>query len=390
MYRQLSCLAVLTTLLLAGCAGIEHRSETIPKRPLPAVQKSKPTAQLLWSNNIGSGVAGRDAKLNLAMTPDLLVSGDMKGNLFALNRQNGQVRWRIKTPFSITSGPTILQNVVIVGTRDANVLAYRLEDGKLLWKTSVPGEVLAAPQGFQDTIYVNTLDGSLIALSLKEGRERWRYSLDTPSIVLRRSSSPLVAGNYIVVGFANGRLVALHRMDGSVAWEKEISIPKGRSDIQRMGDVSADPVINNGMVYAVSYQGRLAALSLQTGNALWEKEMSSYSGLTVSGSLLFVSDAKGHLFAVDRQSGRTVWEQAALEGRRLTKPVILGNQLVVGDEDGYLHWFSQADGAYLNRLQIDAKGIDMSPVLSNNQLYVLGRGGKIAVYHLKASASPAE
>jgi outer membrane protein assembly factor BamB len=373
--------ALALGLLLTGCNNIEHRSESLPKKGLPALcQTTNCQPKVLWASSEGTGAAGKDAKLNLGITSSMVVSADSKGELRAQARNSGQVVWAVNTKSTISSGPTVIHDTILLGTRDSRVLAYRLQDGALLWQVPVSGEVLAAPKGNQQIVYVNTLDGSLVALSLADGRQLWRYSLNMPSIVLRKNSSPVITANHVIAGFPNGRLLALQKSDGSVDWEHELSAPKGRSDIQRMSDISADPVVSNGIVYAVGYQGRLAALSLTNGNALWEKDLSSYSGFCVSDNVLYVSDSNGHLWAVAKRTGQTVWEQPFLEGRMLTKPVLCGDKLVVGDNDGYLHWISAADGQYLTRVQLDSKGIETAPILLDNALYALGKGGKIAVY----------
>jgi outer membrane protein assembly factor BamB len=380
-----SLVVAAATVLLAGCNQIEHRSESLPKKSLPTLSQASPfQPRVLWSSSQGSGSSGKDAKLNLSITQNTVVSADSKGVLRAQNRNSGQEIWSVKTQSLISSGPTVIHNIILLGTRDARVLAYRLEDGALLWQVPVSGEVLAAPQGNHQVAYVNTLDGSIVALSLEDGRQLWRYSHQMPSIVLRKNSSPVIEANHVIAGFPNGRLLALQSRDGSVDWEHELSAPKGRSDIQRMTDISADPIVSNGVVYAVGYQGRLAALSLSTGEPLWEKDFSSYAGLSASDNVLFVSGSDGHICAVAKRSGETLWDQAVLEGRQLTKPVIWGDLFVVGDNDGYLHWFSKANGQYLTRVQLDGKGIDTAPILQDNALYALGKGGKIAVYTLDA------
>lgn len=376
-----------SSLFISACNNIEHRSETIPKKALPELASKKDHPKVLWASNEGSGVSGRDAKLNLAVTHQYVVTADAAGEVRVQNRSNGKEVWRQKTPSPISSGPTVLDQVILLGTRDAQVLAYDLNHGRLLWNTSVPGEVLSSPKGTNRVVYVNTLGGSLIALDLDSGQQIWRYNLQSPSIVLRRNSSPVITSQQVIAGFANGRLVALNRREGVLDWEHEMSAPRGRSDIQRMGDISGDPVVSNGVVYAVSYQGRLAALSLNNGTPLWEKNMSSYSGVSLNNYGVFVSDTQGHLWCIDRKTGATLWEQGALEGRRLTKPVLWQNKIVVGDNDGFLHWFSQDNGAYLNRVQLDKKGIEATPVLSDNKLYTLSRGGRVAVYALDSSVA---
>jgi len=369
-------------LLLAACNSIEHRSEAIPKQALPKVTTLNAQPTVVWSSNHGAGDLKNEGKLRLAVTREAIISADGKGHIFAQDRNSGALKWQVDTKATLSAGPAVIQETILVGTRDGHLKAYRAHDGQFLWQTQLNGEVLASPKGYNGMIYVKTQEGTITALQLADGKIAWRYSLHMPPIVLRQSSSPIITPAHVLVGFPNGRLVALHRQNGMVDWERDISVPKGRSDIQRMSDISADPVVINNTAYVVSYQGRLVALSEQDGQSVWEQDMSSYSGLDILGRELFVADAKGEVWAMDRTSGKVMWKQSSLQGRRLSKPVAFGNTVVIGDEDGFLHLLSQTDGSYINRISIDKKGVEAPPVLMDNKLYVLSRGGKIAVLSL--------
>lgn len=397
--------AVLLSSVLSGCNTIEHRSEAIPKKPLPEVpgdskikaltltalapfSKNTPPVtprlvepKLVWSTAKGVGTKKSDAKLRLALTQNAVITADTSGVIRAQDRRTGAQLWEKNIKTSISGGPTIIGETLLIGSRSKGVFAYHAGNGDFLWQTPLTGEILACPAGNRGVAFVHSLDGSVTALNLNDGQILWRQGLSTPPIVLRHSSSPAVADNQVFVGFANGRLMALHRLDGSQNWEREIAIPKGRSDIQRMTDISADPLVKDGVVYVVSYQGRLAALKADSGVPLWEREMSSYSGFALDKNILYLADAKGSLIALSRRTGKTIWEQDALQGRRLSKPEIHNGLLVVGDDDGYLHWISAKDGSLLNRILVDSQGIETPPISDHNSLYVLGRGGKLSVFN---------
>ena len=163
-------------------------------------------------------------------------------------------------------------------------------------------------------------------------------------------------------------------------WEKEIAISKGRSDIQRMVDVNADPIVVGKTVYAVGYQGRVVALDLDTGTSLWERDLSSFSGLAVNTTSVFVSDTAGIVWAFKRNSGELLWKQEGLSGRALTAPVVMNDEIVIADEEGYLHWLSETDGSFTGRVRVDSQGIEATPMVVEGYLSVLSRSGKIATY----------
>jgi len=384
-YSQKSTILILLGslgLFMSGCQNLEHRSEVPKKEPLPKLTAEKEKRKHLatvWTKSDSDGLGKGDARLKPATIGNSVVIADHKGHIFAYDKQSGSSLWKINTNTTISAGPAVSKDFVSVGTRNGEVLTYRMSNGSFLWRVSLSGEVLAAPTIGGDSIFVHALDGSVTALNLQDGRVQWRYNSHTPSIVLRQSSRPIVNDRHVIVGFANGKLRALNRNDGTVEWERDIGAPKGRSDVQRMADISSDPIISEGVVYAVSYQGRLAAISLENGSELWGRNISSNSGMALSKDVLYITEVWGLVRAVNKKTGETLWEQKGLKGRQLTTPVVMGSNLVVGDEEGYLHFLSQSNGSYVARDRVDNKGIEAAPVALENRLVVLGRSGKLAV-----------
>lgn len=369
----------LLTGLVSGCATIEHRSEDLQRQPLPVLSSPAFEPSVRWSSKESAGLGNFDAKLKVALTPNMIILADYTGRLFAYDKATGAQRWQVKTDMPISAGPTVSHATVYLGTREGDILAYDVNNGACLWKSSVRGEVLAAPTAGKNALFVHALDGAITALHLQDGHPMWRYGLNTPSIVLRQSSSPAVADHNIIVGFSNGKLLSFHPIDGSVNWERQLGEPQGRSDVSRMADISADPVISQGVVYAVSYHGRLAALSLETGSPIWQRTISSYAGLSLSSKMLYVSESDGAVRAMSRGTGDTFWKQTGLGGRRLTKPILWNDVLVVGDDEGYCHFISQQEGTFIGRIRVDSQGIDAAPIVSGDTLVVLGRSGKLVV-----------
>ena len=379
---------VLTTLMLSlsallGCNPIEKRAEKIKKSPLPALSQSAPSAKTLWSYHGGKGVGKLDAKLQLGISPDFstLFDVDYQGHLTALNRLTGKTKWRIETEKPVTGGIAVSKNAVAIGTEEGMVEVVSLETGESLWKKTVETPVMALSMN-HNAVYVHGVNDSIYALNAKDGQELWQYQAATPPIMFRQVSNPVIAGNKVLVGFSSGKLIAFDSNTGVIEWEKEIAISKGRSDIQRMVDVNADPVVVDKTVYAVGYQGRVVALDLETGASFWEKDLSSFSGLAVNKTTIFVADASGVVWALKRQSGEILWQQAGLLGRTLTAPVIEGNNVIVADEEGYLHWLNENKSDFVSRARLDSSGIEAAPVVIGDELFALSRGGKIAAFRL--------
>lgn len=372
-YSWIICLFVL---LLSGCTRMDQRSELPEKKPL-AVIDAPVVITKKWSQDTGDGTNHKDIRLSLAESNSILYTVDAKGRVRAIDEKNGQENWSLDLKSAVSAGPTVARQRLVVGTSDGKVITIDLKKGKIAWVSSTTSEILAAPTVDDDVVYIHTLDGGLSALSLEDGRQLWRYTHNLPPLMLRKNSSPIINNDYVITGFANGKLLAMQKNDGSIVWTQEISSPKGTTDIQRMVDISAEPIIVDDKIYAVSYQGNIASLALNNGNVIWERSVPSYAGIVNSDNVIFVSGSNGDVVALDSQNGATYWLQTDLQGRRLTKPAVMDKYLVIGDEDGNVHLLDKANGKIIGRYELDKNGIEATPIVHNNTLYVLGRGGQL-------------
>jgi len=145
-----------------------------------------------------------------------------------------------------------------------------------------------------------------------------------------------------------------------------------------MVDIDADPIVQGKAVYAVTYQGQVAALDLFSGEVIWRRDMSSHTGLGLGPENVYVTDESSHVWALNRSNSASMWRQAKLEARRVSPPAVFGQFVVVGDLDGYVHWLRRDDGQFAARVRIDSDGIVAAPVATAFAVYVYGSGGELA------------
>ena len=335
----------------------------------------------LWSVNVGRGNP-RFNRLVPAVTDEAVYTVNAEGVLQARKRENGKLLWQVETGLPVSAGPGLGDDMLLVGTAEGEVAAYDQEEGKLLWRKSLSGEVLAVPAAADGVVVVHTEDGRIYGLDDATGDQLWLYNQGTPVLTLHGTSSPVISGGVVYCGLAGGKLVALALDKGIQAWESYITVPSGGSELERMVDVDADPLIYSGAVYAASYQGNVAALGVGTGKALWKRKASVYNNMAADWLQLVVSDANGWLWSIDPDSGAARWRVKDLAYRRLSPPAILGDYVVVGDYKGYLHWFSSDDGAMVARSRVGSSEIVAQPVENDGMLYVLSTDGTLTVFKL--------
>jgi outer membrane protein assembly factor BamB len=193
-----------------------------------------------------------------------------------------------------------------------------------------------------------------------------------------------LADDKVVAGYANGKLVALAISDGKVIWEKNIAVPRGRTELDRIVDIDAEPVIKNGIVYVVAYHGNIAAVSLDSGRLIWQREASSKSGLDAAvGDSVYLSDDVDYVWAFQDGTGDALWRQTRLLRRKITAPIIVGDNVLVGDFEGYVHWLSRNDGRFVARLQVADDAIRSKPLVVDSLAYITAVDGTLTALRIQ-------
>lgn len=338
--------------------------------------------QRLWSVGVGDGQGRFYNRLGPAVDGQTIYIAAADGTVMAIDKNNGNVRWRQRTGESITGGVGAAAGMVLFGTRDARVIALNQSDGQQRWATTVSSEVLSAPQTDGRLVVAQTGDGRLVGLNAADGQQRWVYESTVPALSLRGSSKPLISGSVVVAGFANGIVAGVDANNGLVMWEERVAVPQGRYDIDRIIDIDGDPILAGSTVFVSSYQGNLMGLDLMTGRIVWGMAGSSYNSLALGlGNIYWVNNFS-HLFAIQNNTERTVWENRDLRLRRITSPTTINNYVAVADFEGYLHMISQIDGRIVSRVRVDSDGVRANIVADGNVLYVYGNSGRLVALRL--------
>ena len=225
-----------------------------------------------------------------------------------------------------------------------------------------------------------TIDNRLRALSAFDGTERWIVEQSTPDLTMRGSASPVAVGSTVVAGFDNGRLVAVNIDSGDTVWEALLSPPGGRTDLERLSDVDGLISVVGQDIYAAGYHGGLASIASESGQMLWMREVSTYEGVSADWNNLYTVDEEGVVIAMTRRNGDETWRQTSLIRREPTVPVSFQTTVVVGDLDGYLHFFNNFDGDPVARVRVGSKAVSAEPMVFADKLFVQSDDGSVSAY----------
>lgn len=352
---------------------------TDPPEPLTELKETAVT-KLLWQAKVGES---EDFEFTPVVEAGYAYAASAAGEVVKLDVTNGAQAWRVKTGEKISGGVGVGGSLVLVGTQSGAVYAYDIL-GKLQWKSKLSSEVLSAPKYFDGTVIVRTGDSRIYGINANDGSRKWVYDRSSPSLTLRSSAGLVVDGGAVYAGFAGGKLIAIRADNGKVLWEASVAQPKGVTEIERIADITSLPVVDGPLVYAVAYQGRIAAVDRLTGRVVWNRDISSLTGLNVEDGRIFVSHSLGSVYALDYTTGKTFWRQAALKNRRLTAPVPMGSLVAIGDIEGYVHFLNQEDGALATRIKTDDSPVmGQMALINTSTVLAQTRNGSLFAIQIK-------
>lgn len=384
-YRKIYLLLLL--LIISGCSAVKDqvtnymggKDNSVPPTPLEDIQQQI-NIEKLWDQGIGDGSDNQYLKLVPVYSQNRIYVADSDGEIEAIDAQSGKTLWSHDTDVKITGSPGTADNMVLVGTGEAHLISLSADTGKEIWRSRVSSEILSSPVISDNIVIVRTIDGKVFGLNADDGKRLWVYDRTVPVLTLRGTSSPVIAKGYVIAGFDEGRLAAIELHTGKLVWETRIALGSGRSELERMVDIDAEPVIVDDVIYVATYQGRVAALSLDSGRILWTRDISSYAGICVDGTAVYITDDNSDIWSLDRFTGNSIWKQDKLEARAATGPDIVGNMVVVGDLEGYLHWIDKNTGDIVGRIRMSKNMIIAPPISADGKLYAYSSDGTLGAF----------
>jgi len=381
-------LVLLATLLALSACGSNNKKVD---KPAELTNLKNPTVRIqkLWGASVSGGGKKLRLGLGLATSGNKLFAAGRDGDVAAFDLKTGKQLWRVDTKLDLAGGTGVGADSVAVGSADGQVIVLAMDTGAQRWRADVKGEILSAPAVADNEVIVRTVDGKLRALSLADGKEVWAAEQQIPRLTLRGAAAPVVTRDIAITGFDNGRVLAVSLADGATVWDSPVSPPHGRTELERLNDIDAPVKVQGEEVFVAGYQGRAAMLALDSGQVWWTQDVSSYRGVEVDDSQMYVSTSQGELKAMTRRTGQPVWSNPELKLRSLSAPVVAGEYVVVADLDGYVHYFDRATGTLAGRTKAGGDRVTNAPVAVGDVVYVITDKGDITALRGTTVASRA-
>lgn len=342
-----------------------------------------------WKTSIGQGSTD---EIPLTASP-IVVDGlvftlNTDAELRAYGIENGKEIWEreINKPDEddlVIGGGIAYSGGRLFATNGYNeVLAISPKDGKIIWRKDLPAPARAAPTIVDGRVFVTTLDNKLLALSTENGANLWEYLGIAETAGLVGAASPAANRDIVIPVFSSGEINAIRAANGSVAWSDNISNARQLGGLGTISDIKALPVIDKGLVVAISFSGRMVAIDERTGTRIWQREISGSQTPWMAGNHIFVISAENKLIALGRETGTIRWVTdlpALSKATTFTGPVLAGGRLIATSNDGQMVEVSAENGAIIRQSET---GIETSvaPIIANGTLFILGDNGTLAAY----------
>jgi len=357
-------IAILASLFLLACSNQDTKSEDVVDQieagPAELVDfNEKVDVDVVWRRSVGKGSGTRNIRLRPAVSGENVYMADYNGQLWGLELESGDEIWSQTFDQKITSGVVVAENNLYIATQDGLLHSIVKDTGEVQWSQQLSSESIAPATVDATQVYIRTIDGHITAFERSSGKQNWTYEAALPVLTVHGTGSPVLLQSLVITGFANGKLVALDRELGIPRWNKRLAIPQGRSELERLVDLDGTPIVDEGIVYATAYHGKLSAIGYD-GKTQWETELSSYFGPALGLGNLYITRDDDHVQAYDQVNGASVWSQSALQGRFLNQPVKHDNYIVVADFEGYVHVLAQVDGEMVGRLSVRPRPLHMT------------------------------
>jgi len=375
--RLLLPLSFAALLIAAGCS---KDKDVEPPATLVNFPSTLPVKKL-WSEGVGNK---KQIKLRLGLGPaidnGLVFAASHKGEMVAVNLDTGRNVWVKKLKMPISAGPAAGFGIVVAGSSKGAVIALDGATGRQLWRVQINSELLSSPAVSEKVVLIRSVDGRLHGLDTHTGKSLWSVEQQVPRLSLRGTAIPVVAKDSAISGFDNGKVMAVSLTTGDTIWDTALASPHGRTELDRLVDIDSAVRVVGDNVFAAGFQGRTAMLALDSGQLWWSHDMSSYRGLAVDADNLYVTQSDGIVVAMRQRDGAEMWRNDKLKRRGLSTPIVTTDAIAIADFQGYIHWLDKSTGVLVARQRVAKQRVSNPPAGADDTIVVLTDGGTLAAY----------
>ncbi len=349
----------------------------------------------VWSSSIGAAANETERyTASPVIANGRIFTMDSASVVAAFDVTSGDKLWSLNlTPDEeddghIGGGVAYSQGRIFAAAGFGEVVALDAEKGGELWRRRVNAPMRTAPTVLDGRVFVVTVDNKLIALAASNGQELWEHRGITEPTSLLGGASPAAHGGVVIVPYSSGELVALKAETGQVLWSDSLTSVRRFDEISTLSHIRGRPIIDKGLVFAVSHSEQMVAIDLRTGRRVWERQVGGIESPWVAGDYLFVLTNGAELVCIGRKDGKIYWVSALPrfadqkdqdEPITWTGPILAGDRLIIAGSHGKAMTISPYSGEILNIRKMPG-AVTVAPVASDGTVYFLSDNSELTAY----------
>ena len=348
----------------------------------------------LWSTDIGSGTD--DSELLFAppiLAGKTIYTMDAENQIIATNADTGNELWskeleNDEDEHHISGGLAYSEGNLYITTGWGEVICLDSNSGKEKWKKNFGLPMRTPPTIWRGRIFVITVTNKLLVLNSSDGEELWSHqSIDETTTILG-GASPAVDNGVVVVAYSSGELAALKVENGQQLWSDVLSSSGGAGSSTKLSAIKARPVIDRGLVFAMSNQNLLVSIDIRTGRRVWTKPFGGIGNPWVAGNLVYVISSSYELVALSRKTGNIYWVKTLNDFYKTKKqhknliwtgPILVSDRLLVANTKGHILSISPYSGEILGNIKL-SDGLTVPPIAALNTVYFLTEDADLIAY----------
>jgi outer membrane protein assembly factor BamB len=355
------------------------KEDVKPYKDLPSFSEEV-NVEIIWEKKLSGEIENNYTFLNMFKFGENIYVPSNNKKIHIVSAELGNLNESIDVELDIFSGIVADENLIYFGSKQDTVTAVESSSKNVLWQRVMSSEVMSISRVENELIYVTTNDSKVTAIDTNTGKFIWINSQIPAALSIRGSSTPIIEDDKVYIGFEDGRIVSYNATNGDIIWQVQLPSTRIETVIDRLNDIDGSMVLDNGVLYAISYQGSIAAIDSFNGQLLWTQEASSINGLASNNNSIFYIDNDGIMKSVDKYTGRQEWEQSQFFKRLIGSPVFFNDFIIANDIENYLHIFDIETGLASGRIKLRNK--IQSIYVEYDSLYMLDNELNLTKYNI--------
>ena len=362
---------------LSGCSTISNTwnnwfGDAKNKPAVLEVLTGPATGRVVWSAK-GDNVT---FPLSIATPGDRFVVASVDGSVRALAAADGRELWRGTAGAKLAAGVGSDGRFAAVVNRDNELVV--LDNGAVVWKKALPTPVIAAPLVAGERVFALTLDRQVIAFDALDGRKIWELRRPGEPLTLAKAGVLMAYKDTLIVG-QGARLAGIDPLKGQLRWEASVATPRGTNEVERLADLVGPAVRQGEVICARAFQSSVGCVNAERGSALWNRVVGGTNGIGADDQIVVAGDASDRMSAWKLANGDLAWSADQFQLRKLSAPVVLSKQIIVGDYEGQVHLLDRDTGKTRSRIATDGSPVAAITLLGDTALVATRNGGLFAI-----------